>query len=105
MLSPRGRMEEFITEEEEPWYDQQDLEQGKTPQRTGTSTGRYRSGLRTKDFCRARTRENIQLKLILSKLKMLAYLEAGTEPLPDKWIMFGSVLEENGPNSLRCSDV
>lgn len=23
-------MEEFITEEEEPWYDQQDLEQGKT---------------------------------------------------------------------------
>uniref|UniRef100_A0A3P9M333 Cerebellar degeneration related protein 2 like n=1 Tax=Oryzias latipes TaxID=8090 RepID=A0A3P9M333_ORYLA len=26
MLSP-GRMEEFITEEEEPWYDQQDLEQ------------------------------------------------------------------------------
>ncbi|XP_024120756.1 cerebellar degeneration-related protein 2-like isoform X2 [Oryzias melastigma] len=27
MLSPRGRMEEFITEEEEPWYDQQDLEQ------------------------------------------------------------------------------
>lgn len=25
-----GRMEEFITEEEEPWYDQQDLEQGKT---------------------------------------------------------------------------
>lgn len=30
MLSPRGRMEEFITEEEEPWYDQQDLEQGKT---------------------------------------------------------------------------
>lgn len=28
MLSP-GRMEEFITEEEEPWYDQQDLEQGK----------------------------------------------------------------------------
>ncbi|RVE59205.1 hypothetical protein OJAV_G00186310 [Oryzias javanicus] len=27
MLSARGRMEEFITEEEEPWYDQQDLEQ------------------------------------------------------------------------------
>lgn len=25
-----GRMEEFVTEEEEPWYDQQDLEQGKT---------------------------------------------------------------------------
>lgn len=24
-----GRMEEFVTEEEEPWYDQQDLEQGK----------------------------------------------------------------------------
>lgn len=23
-----GRMEEFITEEEEPWYDQRDLEQG-----------------------------------------------------------------------------
>lgn len=23
-------MEEFVTEEEEPWYDQQDLEQGKT---------------------------------------------------------------------------
>lgn len=29
MLSS-GRMEEFVTEEEEPWYDQQDLEQGKT---------------------------------------------------------------------------
>lgn len=26
-----GRMEEFITEEEEPWYDQRDLEQGETP--------------------------------------------------------------------------
>ncbi|XP_035516718.1 cerebellar degeneration-related protein 2-like, partial [Morone saxatilis] len=26
MLSS-GRMEEFVTEEEEPWYDQQDLEQ------------------------------------------------------------------------------
>lgn len=25
-----GGMEEFVTEEEEPWYDQQDLEQGKT---------------------------------------------------------------------------
>lgn len=24
-------MEEFVTEEEEPWYDQQDLEQGKVP--------------------------------------------------------------------------
>lgn len=24
-------MEEFVTEEEEPWYDQQDLEQGKAP--------------------------------------------------------------------------
>lgn len=23
-----GRMEEFVTEEEEPWYDQRDLEQG-----------------------------------------------------------------------------
>ena len=23
-----GRMDEFITEEEEPWYDQRDLEQG-----------------------------------------------------------------------------
>lgn len=31
MLSS-GRMEEFVTEEEEPWYDQQDLEQGKTRQ-------------------------------------------------------------------------
>lgn len=29
MLSS-GTMEEFVTEEEEPWYDQQDLEQGKT---------------------------------------------------------------------------
>lgn len=29
MLSS-ARMEEFVTEEEEPWYDQQDLEQGKT---------------------------------------------------------------------------
>lgn len=28
MLSS-GTMDEFITEEEEPWYDQQDLEQGK----------------------------------------------------------------------------
>ena len=28
MLSS-ARMEEFVTEEEEPWYDQQDLEQGK----------------------------------------------------------------------------
>lgn len=27
MLRP-GRMEEFVTEEEEPWYDQRDLEQG-----------------------------------------------------------------------------
>lgn len=26
-----GGMEEFITEEEEPWYDQRDLEQGETP--------------------------------------------------------------------------
>lgn len=25
-----GRMEEFVTEEEEPWYDQRDLEQGET---------------------------------------------------------------------------
>lgn len=25
-----GRMEEFITEEEEPWYDQRDLEQGES---------------------------------------------------------------------------
>ena len=32
MLSS-GRMEEFVTEEEEPWYDQQDLEQGKTRHR------------------------------------------------------------------------
>lgn len=31
MLSS-GKMEEFVTEEEEPWYDQQDLEQGKTRQ-------------------------------------------------------------------------
>lgn len=23
-----GRMEDFVTEEEEPWYDQRDLEQG-----------------------------------------------------------------------------
>lgn len=23
-----GRMDEFVTEEEEPWYDQRDLEQG-----------------------------------------------------------------------------
>jgi len=23
-----GRMEEFVTKEEEPWYDQRDLEQG-----------------------------------------------------------------------------
>lgn len=23
-----GRMEEFVTEDEEPWYDQRDLEQG-----------------------------------------------------------------------------
>lgn len=30
MLSS-GTMEEFVTEEEEPWYDQQDLEQGKAP--------------------------------------------------------------------------
>uniref|UniRef100_A0AAQ4PGQ3 Cerebellar degeneration-related protein 2-like n=1 Tax=Gasterosteus aculeatus aculeatus TaxID=481459 RepID=A0AAQ4PGQ3_GASAC len=27
MLNPAGGMEEFVTEEEEPWYDQQDLEQ------------------------------------------------------------------------------
>lgn len=26
-----GRMEEFVTEEEEPWYDQRDLEQGEAP--------------------------------------------------------------------------
>lgn len=25
-----GGMEEFVTEEEEPWYDQRDLEQGET---------------------------------------------------------------------------
>lgn len=25
-----GRMEEFETEEDEPWYDQRDLEQGET---------------------------------------------------------------------------
>lgn len=24
-------MEEFVTEEEEPWYDQRDLEQGEAP--------------------------------------------------------------------------
>lgn len=26
-----GRMEEFVTEEEEPWYDQRNLEQGEPP--------------------------------------------------------------------------
>lgn len=26
-----GGMEEFVTEEEEPWYDQRDLEQGESP--------------------------------------------------------------------------
>lgn len=31
-------MEEFVTEEEEPWYDQQDLEQGKTPSSSSSSS-------------------------------------------------------------------
>lgn len=30
-------MDEFVTEEEEPWYDQQDLEQGKTSTRLPSS--------------------------------------------------------------------
>lgn len=65
MLSS-GRMEEFVTEEEEPWYDQQDLEQGKTRRRppcpaasTVPAAGAGRSaGLHlTKALCHVKRRQ------------------------------------------------
>lgn len=71
MLSS-GKMEEFVTEEEEPWYDQQDLEQGKTRQAPSSllaaspasAAGAGRSASlppKTKALCHVKTRQRCHL--------------------------------------------
>ncbi|KAG9343739.1 hypothetical protein JZ751_013117 [Albula glossodonta] len=65
MLSP-GRMEEFVTEEEEPWYDQRDLEQG-CGRADATHRVKNHSLCSAEEFPLFATRRNLHLAAELGK--------------------------------------